>query len=145
MENLYQIPAESCSVLERKAFWDKVIADQNISGISAKKFCKLHQLKYTTYKGYKYRRLHTKINCSNVNNTNNKLKNIPSNNCAPKFVPLQITTDTTTNKCNKNEIAYNQDSKIQIAFKNKHSLILPQAMPETQLLLIIKTVAELPC
>jgi hypothetical protein len=133
MENLYQTPSASCSVSERKAFWAKVIADQNISGISTKKFCKLHQLKYSTYKNHRYRKTNTEINNKNANSTNN-------NNSA-KFVQLQIATDTAV-KCNKNETT--EHSRIQIVFKNKHKLILPLEISGKQLL-IIKTVAELPC
>jgi len=144
MENLYQTPSESCSSSERWDFWVKVIADQSTSGISTKKFCKLHQLKYTTFKGYKYKRKKKKINRSNASNKS-VVKNIQSDNCSNKFVQLQIATEVPVNEHYKNEPVCNEASEIHIVFKNKHKMILPSSLTETHLLSIVKIVAELQC
>ena len=144
MENLYQPPSGPCSNSERRFFWDKIIDDQNASGISMKKFCNLHKLKLSTYRSHKYRKRGVEINRCGIKN-HNVAKNIQRNNCAAKFIPLQIATDAAFNKCNKGEGVYNGAPKIQVIFKNKHRLVLPLATSEANLLLIVKAVAGLPC
>jgi hypothetical protein len=144
MENLYQIPSESCGGSKRRDFWAKVMMDQSASGVSAKKFCNLHQLKYSTFKGYKYRRQKNKIKRRDINNKP-VVNNIQSDNCAARFIPLQIATAIPANEYSKNEPICHEISEIQIVFKNKHKLLLSSTIPEASLLLIIKVVAELKC
>ena len=132
MESLYQIPSESCSNLERRAFWDKVIIDQSTSGLSLVKFCQLHQLKFTTFRSYKYKKTKAAI-C----HSDNKDKS------TNRFVPLQIAADVSVNKYLKDEAVDNKVTEIKVTLKNGHKLILPLAISETSLLLIIKMVAEL--
>jgi len=148
METKYQLPAKFCNKLERKAFWAKFFVDQIASGLSAKKFCKLHQLPYSTYKGNKYR-ANTKTKLKN------KISNTQHNDHATKFLPLQITahdaaasqnTQTTViDQCRLITTTYNTTPEIQIIFKNDHRLILPATTPEAQLLAIINFVAGLLC
>ena len=140
MENLYQVPCNPCKNEDRKMFWTKVVSDQKHSGLSAKKFCQLHQLKYSTYKGYRYGRSKKKkkTDCNNIIRNKNKIKNINNNNyCSEKFIPLQVASNTTINSyC---------ESSIQIVFKNNNKLLLPIDIPESKLFLIINTVAGLIC
>jgi hypothetical protein len=97
--NKYQLPAKFCDKLERKVFWTKFFADQTASGLSAKKFCKLHQISYSTYKGNKYRaELKVKTHRSDMATTKNKTSNVQLDNYATKFLPLQITVNDTANQ-----------------------------------------------
>jgi hypothetical protein len=134
MESLYQIPSESCSNLERRAFWDKIIIDQSTSGLSLVKFCQLHQLKFTTFRSYKYKKTKAK---AAICRSDNKDKS------TARFVPLQIAADVSVNKYPKDEAVDNKVTEIKVTLKNGHKLILPLAISETSLLLIIKMVAEL--
>ncbi len=133
MISLYQPPSGPCSASERQFFWDKIVDDQNAGGANMKKFCNLHKLKISTYRGYKYRRQNTKINCCNITN---------NNNYTDKLVPLQIAT-APIHEHHKNE--FDGASEIQIVFKNENRLVLPLLISEASLLLIVKAVAELRC
>ena len=158
VETKYQIPAKFGNKLERQDFWAKIFADQAVSGLSAKKFCQLNQLLYSTYKGNKYRtdleiKLKTKVE-RNITTTKSKISNMQYNNHATKFLPLQITASDATSQdahptvidqCKLITTTYNTTSDIQIIFKNDHRLILPATIPEAQLLSIINYVAGLLC
>ena len=143
MEDLYRIPSKSCSNLKRRAFWAKAIVDQSVSGLSLVKFCNLHGLKFSTFKGYKYARKKIKAVRCNTNDYN-KLIGIQKDTTVAKFIPLQITADVATNKYPKKEIA-DEAAEIKIVFKNNHRLFLPSTLTEIYLLSIIKIVAELQC
>jgi hypothetical protein len=155
METIYQLPTKFCSKLKRKAFWAKVFVDQATSGLSAKKFCTLHQLPYSTYKGSKYRiGRKARTQRSDTAATKNKISDIQQDNCTTKFLPLQITANSTASQdaCPAVIDQYkpvttidNTILEIQIIFKNKHRLILPATTPEAQLLSIINAVAGLLC
>ena len=141
MENLYQIPSKSCSNSKRRAFWDRVITDQSASGLSLVKFCQLHGLKFSTFKGYKYPKRKAKPRRST--SYRNRLSNIRKDKNTAKFIPLQIATKVSTIESPK--AIDNKVTEIKIVFKNDHKLILPPTITETYLLSIIKIVAELRC
>lgn len=154
METKYQLPAKFCNQLESKAFWAKIFTDQAASGLSAKKFCKLHQLRYSSYKGHKYRaKPKTQTQCKDsIAPTEIKIPKIQSSDYATKFLPLQITANdavsqnthtTVIDQCKLITATYNATPKIQIIFKNDNRLILPATTPEAQLLAIINSVAGL--
>ena len=135
MEHKYQLPAKFSNKIERKTFWAKIFADQAASGLSAKRFCRLHQLPYSTYKGNKYQA---------------KPK---ADKAAAKFLALELVVP---NKTLDTVIADNLASaanthqttmtaEIQIIFNNNHRIVLPLATADAQLLVIIKTVAGLLC
>lgn len=142
MEDLYKTPSESCGDLERRSFWASVIADQSTSGMSMVKFCHMHRLKFTTFRDYKYRKLNTETTSRNIND-DNSLKYIQNDKDVPRFIPLQVATSVSANKCQKNEAVAAEVAEIKIVFKNGHKLILPST--ETHLLSIIKIVGELRC
>jgi hypothetical protein len=144
MQSLYKIPSNLCAKSERHAFWNKVIADQSISGMSMQKFCRIHQIQYSTFKGYKYR-IQDTINFSRKTNQSNNLKNIQNNNNIAKFVPLQITTDTSVNACSEAKIIDDEITEVKIVLNNGHKVILPLAISEASLLRLIKIVAGLQC
>lgn len=158
METKYQLPAKFSNKLERQDFWAKIFADQAVSGLSAKKFCKLNQLLYSTYKGNKYRtdlkiKAKTKTEQS-ITVAKSKISNMQYNNHAIKFLPLQITANdaisqdtrpAVIDQCKLTTTAYNTTPEILIIFKNNHRLILPATIPEAQLLAIINSVAGLLC
>ena len=137
MQDLYQAPVKPCSISERNAFWVKVVADQSVSGMSLKKFCQLHQLKYSTFKGYKYRVRSTKNIPSGIS------KNIQSN--IDKFIPLQITSNIPIKDDLKKESIDNTMTEIKIIFNNGHKIFLPLAASEANLLLLVKMVGGLRC
>jgi len=132
MQNTYQVPSKANTSSERHAFWNKVIIDQNNSGMSMKKFCRLHQLKYSTYKGYRYR----------IYGTNKLLRKSKQNNNTAKFIPLQIGSDNMTETHSKNKTADNK-IEVKIELNNAYKIILPLAVSETNLLWLIKMVAKL--
>jgi hypothetical protein len=56
MERAYEIPTKDNSTkVERNNFWERVIIDQQGSGISAKKFCQKYQIPFAMYKNRLYR------------------------------------------------------------------------------------------
>jgi hypothetical protein len=140
MENIYKVPATSCSDSDHRIFWARVMSDQKASGISIKKFCHQHQLNFSALHYWKYKK--QKIKATNSHNDRN-VQRPQSNNNATKFIPLQISTSTPVSDHHK--IESNKTSEIQIVFKNNHKLILPSTTPEASLLLVIKAVAGLQC
>jgi len=158
METKYQLPVKFCNKLERQDFWAKIFADQAVSGLSAKKFCKLNQLLYSTYKGNKYRtdlkiKAKTKTERSMIV-AKSKISDMQYNNHTTKFLPLQITANdaisqdaspAVIDQCKLTATTYNAAPEIQIIFKNNHRLILPATTPEAQLLAIINSLASLLC
>jgi hypothetical protein len=144
MQSLYQVPSKPCASSERHAFWNKVIADQSISGMSMQKFCRLHNIQYSNFKGYKYRIQNTNNLSRNTNQSNN-LKNIQNNNNTAKFVPLQITTGASVNAYHKDKTIDDKITEIKIVLNNGHKVILPLAISEASLLWLIKIVAGLQC
>lgn len=135
MISLYQPPSGPCSNSERQFFWDKIVDEQNAGGANMKKFCNLHKPKISTYRGYKYRKQNTKINCCDITNS--------SNDCTDKFIQLQTAAKDPIHEHHKNE--FDEASEIQVVFKNEHRLVLPLLTSGANLLLIIKAVAELRC
>ena len=142
MEISYQVPAKSCSDIEHRVFWARVIVDQKASGMGIKEFCSQYQLSFSAMHYWKYKKQKTKI----THNYNyHKTKSLQSNNVVAGFIPLQMVAETPAGTHHKNESVYNSVVEIQIVFKNGHRLVLPLATPEANLLLIIKAVAELRC
>jgi len=142
----YQIPSESCTNQERRDFWAKVVIDQKASSMSLVKFCQLHGLKFSTFKGYLYPKRNTKTRHSAKNS--DRLRSARKDKDTAKFIPLQIATDA-INRYPKNEVVddnnngNNRVTDIKVIFKNNHKLILSPSLPEAHLLSIIKIVAEL--
>jgi|WetSurMetagenome_2_1015567.scaffolds.fasta_scaffold503201_2 hypothetical protein len=135
MQSLYQAPSTSCTKSERHAFWNKVIIEQNNSGMSMKKFCRLHQLKYSTYKGYRYR----------IYGTNKLLRQSNKNNNASKFIPLQIDNDGSTIDVHFEDNVSNKITEIKVELSNGNKIILPMMISKANLLWLIKTVSESEC
>lgn len=144
MQTTYQVPVKFCTNVERRMFWYKILADQNTSGMSMKKFCRLHQLKYSTFKGYKYRKQNIENTVDNIKNNNLKRKSNTT-----KFIPLQITNDAliSKTKCSKseNKVSDNNLTEIKIVLNNGNKILIPQSISEASLLLLIKTISELQC
>jgi hypothetical protein len=138
MQTTYQIPSESCTNQERRDFWAKVVIDQKTSGLSLVKFCQLHGLKFTTFKGYLYPRRSTKIHRST--NKSDQLKSIRKTKDVAKFIPI---VTNVTNKQPKNKTIDNEVKEIKFIFKNDHKLVLSPPITEAYLLSIIKIVTEL--
>jgi hypothetical protein len=151
MENIYQIPAESCDEAEQRIFWTKVVNDQITSSLGAEKFCERYQVDFSKFHYWKYVKI--RLNLSPNPNSNIKHpKNKRCNKDASKFISLQIanappdiSSDTPSNDPRKEAAIHSQDKKIEIVFKNNHRMILPPAISETNLLLLIKTLGELQC
>jgi formylmethanofuran dehydrogenase subunit D len=153
METKYQLPEKFCNQLERKTFWAELFINQAASGLSAKKFCKLYQIPYSTYKGNRYK-VEPKVKTQQGGIAKNKISAMQHNNHVAKFLPLQITANDVINQ-NTNPTmidqgkpittTYDTTSEIQIIFKNGHRLILPVTISEVQLLSIINSVASLLC
>jgi hypothetical protein len=144
MSNTYQIPAKSSSNSIHQAFWAEVIADQSTSGMGMRRFCKHHQLSYSVFNYWKYVKQKTKV-ASDTNK--NCAVNIPNDNDVAKFIPLQIANTASADVCTKNEAGSfcGEASEIKIIFKNEHRMVLPLAISEASLLLIVKAVAGLRC
>ena len=144
MQTTYQVPVKFCTNAERRMFWCKILADQNTSGMSMKKFCRLHQLKYSTFKGYKYRKQNAENTIDDIENNNVKRKS----NTA-KFIPLQITNDAliSKTKCSKseNKVSDSNLTEIKIIFNNGNKIFVPQSISEASWLLLIKIISELKC
>ena len=141
MESLYQAPTKMCSDSEYRIFWARVISDQKTSGVGLKEFCRQHQLSFSALHYWKYKKQKIKTTHGNGYNT----KSLQSNNEAIKFIPLQISTDVSVDSRNYKSKPVCSETSMQIIFKNNHKLILPLVIPEANLLLIIKAVADLQC
>jgi hypothetical protein len=142
MENTYQIPSNFCSDAEQQAFWAKVVADQIASGMGSEKFCRHHQINFSTFHYRKYK----KNNSSYVLSKNNiKPKSEQRDKDVSKFISLQVATDIPSNMCHKENAVDAQDKKIEIVFKNGHKVILPLVISETNLSLLIKIIGGLQC
>ena len=144
MQNLYQIPPRSCAKTERVAFWNKVLADQSNSGMNMQKFCKLHQIQYSTFKRHKYN-LYNTSNSSYKTTRGNSLKNVKNENKATKFTSLQIASDIASNIYSKDKADDNKITEVKIICNNGYKIILPLITSEANLLWLIKIVAELQC
>lgn len=140
MQPSYQVPSEPCTNQERRDFWAQVIIDQKTSGLSLVKFCQLHGLKFSTFKGYLYPKRNTRTRRST--NNNDRLNSTRKDKDTAKFIPLQIATDV-TNRYPKNETVDHIITAITIIFKNDHKLILSPPFTATHLLSMIKIVAAL--
>jgi|SaaInlV_200m_DNA_3_1039701.scaffolds.fasta_scaffold17495_3 hypothetical protein len=146
MQISYKVPSKRCSRAKRQAFWSKTIADQNASGMSMKKFCRLHQLQYTTFKGYRYSANntqtifdHSKINC------NNNQKDAHDSGI-PELIPMQVAAETSAKECLENKIEVNGDkAEVKLQFNNGHTLKLSLSLSKENLSLLINTVAGLRC
>ncbi len=128
MKDIYKEPSESSSDHEHRGFWSRVLADQKASGIGMRNFCQQHQLNFSRFAYWKY-----------------KKKKIKSAN---KLVPLQITSDlpAPVKEYPKDKVVIDDEAVgTEIVFKNGHKLILSSTTEETNLLSIIKMVAELQC
>lgn len=147
MENKYQIPLESCSDKERQDFWSKFISDQITSSMDMKMFCHRHQLRFSQFVYWKYKKKTTKA----IYKRAKKLSISKNNKGADRFIPIQVTTDLATKKhpeygvINNEAIDKEASVEINILFKNGHKLILPSTIRESELLSIIKIAAELRC
>jgi hypothetical protein len=142
MENVYKTPSESCDVTKLQNFWANVADDQIASGIGAEKFCQQHQINFSQFHYWKYRKI--KPNFSNGNDISKPRKK-QGNKDAAKFISLQIAADIPSNENLKDRIVDVQDKTVEILFKNGHKMILPLAISETNLLLLIKIVAGQQC
>ncbi len=140
MESIYQIPQKFFDDVEQKNFWLKLIADQKASSLSIKKFCEQHQISFSTFSYWKYRKNKPD---SNVNNSISKAKNKQADKEVAKFIPLQVVPDITPARSYQEANADVQDGKIEIAFKNGHKILLPGVISDTNLLLLIKAVGGL--
>jgi hypothetical protein len=138
MNNTYQAPSESCNDKEKKSFWVKVVTDQIASQMGAEKFCQQHQLNFSSFHYWKYRKF--KLLTNNSNNFS-KNRNRKRNKDIAKFIPLEITPDGS----HKNQIVDIQSKEVVIIFKNGRKIIIPLVITEPNLLLLIKTVGELLC
>lgn len=141
MENLYQIPSESCDDAEQRIFWAKVTADQIASGMGAEKFCQHHQVNFSKFHYWKY----SKIRLLSNNTSSGKQEKRKRDKSSAKFIPLQITTDIPSNKCHKKEVVSSQAKEVVVIFKNGHKIILPLVVSETNLSLLVEIVGGLQC
>jgi len=157
MEKTYQIPARgSCSPRERQGLWQQIIADQESSGLKMTRFCEEHQLNLSTFKQWKYflqqdnkkrddRNHECKIDKEERKEQNGKL--------TTRFVPLQITannllTDEHSEDKNnkvKAEGVIESVTRMEIVFKNGHSIIMPSIVTAEELMVLIEQVAKLAC
>ena len=140
MESIYKFPSKSCDDVEHRNFWIKVIADQKACSLGIKRFCEQHQIKFSTFTYWKYKK--NKLD-SNFNNKINKTKNKQVDKDVDKFIPLQIAADMSPAESHQEEDMDAQDREIEIAFKNGHKIILPLVVSDTSLLLLIKAVGGL--
>ena len=115
------LPQDSKDSSRLKRNWEKIIAEQKMSGMTMKEYCHKHQLSLSSFKNRKY---HLK----------NKTKN--GSGRKSKFIPLQlISNDEPINK---------KRGDIRINFKNGHSINV--MVPDLNtMLFIIKEVAVLVC
>lgn len=143
MENRYQIPSGSCDEIERQNFWAKAFADQIASGMGAERFCQHHQINFSAFHYRKYKK--TKANCILSKNPIRPKSKQQDDKDVAKFVSLQIAADIPSNEYHKDGTVDIQDKKVEILFKNGHKMILPLAISETNLLLLIKIVGGLQC
>jgi hypothetical protein len=143
MQNLYHIPSKPSKNSKRITFWSKVISDQINSGMSMRKFCRLHDFKYSSFKNYKYRiqKAAKAVDRSKENN----VQNLQNEKNITKFIQLQVTKDAPINIRPESKNDDGEKSEIEIAFNNGHKIIISTTFSENNLLLIFKTVAELPC
>jgi hypothetical protein len=142
MEPIYQIPQKFSDDVEQKNFWLKLIVDQKASGLSIKKFCEQHQISFSTFSYWKYRK--NKPGSSVNNNISiSKAKNKQADKDIAKFIPIQVTTGVPPARNHQEAVVDCRDRKIEIAFKNGHKIILPLVISDTNLLLFIKAVGEL--
>ncbi|CAL7961852.1 conserved hypothetical protein [Gammaproteobacteria bacterium] len=143
MERLYQIPAESCDVIELQKFWTRVAGDQMASGMGAERFCQQHQINFSKFHYWKYRKV--KPNSSHDSGISNP-KDRQDDKDVAKFISLQVAVDKSSNECQEERITANhEDRAVEIVFKNGHKIILPLVISEANLSLLIKTVGGLQC
>ena len=146
MGNTYQIPPNrSCTLLERKRFWEKVIADQEISSMTAVTFCQQHQISIATFKQWKYR---LQKEGEQFDGSNSKESNQIRNQTIG-FIPLQISANsfltTEGDKNGKKKECPERETELKIVFKNGHSIIISLAISAEVLSSLIYQVAKLPC
>ena len=125
MQNQDKALAKACDKSEPHEFWSKVVADQIKSKMSMSSFCKLHQLKYSTFNYWKYAAKIGRKICKDAKEPGK---------CQPKFIPLRITPIATS-------IENKPANEIKLIFNNGHQLILPQTLSEANLVMIIKAVS----
>lgn len=117
MEKTYQIPPKrSCSAEERKIFWQQVIGDQIASGMKMAKFCRQHQLSVSALKCWKRNLLSEGLakTCATNKNTNAKIN----------FVPVQVAVNDISQETDSKRKQKEQWVKINIEFRNGHSIMI---------------------
>ena len=140
MKSIYQAPSESSSNYEQQIFWSRVLVNQKASGIGMRSFCQQHQLNFSRFAYWKYK----KQKIRDIHDNSEVLKKIIREEPS-KFIPLQIAADlpATVEEYSEDEISDNEVIRTEIVFKNGHKLILPSTIKEINLLPIIKMIAEL--
>jgi hypothetical protein len=140
MESIYQLPSKSCDNVEHRNFWLKVIADQKASSLGTKIFCEQHQINFSTFTYWKYKK---NKSYSSLNNNISEAKNKQLGKDVPKFIPLQIAADIPSTESHQEGTVDTQNRKIEIIFNNGHKIILPLVISDTNLLLLIRAVGGL--
>lgn len=140
MESIYQTPSKFCNVVEQQSFWSKVIANQKTSGLSIKRFCKQHQISFSTFTYWKYKK--NKLD-SKLANSIIRAKNKQSDKKVAKFISLQVASDIPSNEKHKKGAVDAEDGKIEFVFKNGNKMTLSLIISDTNLLSLIKSVGGL--
>ena len=136
MDKVYQVPQKFRDKHEEQNFWLKAITDQIASNVGAEKFCQKHQINFSTFTYWKYKK---KEFSSKINNDIIKAKNKQSDKDVARFIALQVADDVQSKEKDINA----QDKKTEIVFKNGHKMILSSATFETNLLLLVKVIGGL--
>ncbi len=141
--NIYQVPSSFRDEHEEKVFWSKIMADQKRSGMGMRQFCRQHQISFSRLAYWKYNKKRKKKTISRQkNNLNNIRQDTDTNNTNDRFVPLQITSDLSFDKHNR-EISKDKNAQAEILFKSGHKLILPLPVKEGYLFSVIKMLSRL--
>lgn len=140
MEQSYEIPTASHSTKkERNIFWDRIIAEQKASGISAPRFCQQHQIPFTMFRNrqYRFRQMEKQKACDKqTKDTNSGVANRNG------FVPIQITEELPHAPLLPQDEHY---IDIKVTFKNGHVIEITLPSKQEYFMVMIDKVSKLPC
>jgi len=141
MEQTYEIPTTGhSSKKERDIFWERTIAEQKLSGISATKFCQQHQIPFSIFKNRQYRlRLKERRKACGKQVKNTESETAQANG----FVQMQIAEVSCVSE--HLSLPYEQSADIKIIFKNCPAIEITLQAKQEFLAAIIEQVSKLPC